>query len=331
MEAIQTRAAPQCSHCGAQGVICQSQVKDPDGVIAESWNYRQCSNGDCGLVWLDPAPLASELWKDYGSYHTHTRSTQNRLSRALWSLCNRLLRWCLLPLWWFSGLQRQARQMRFLMLGSHRCGKLLDVGCGGGRYLHRMQRRGWQVEGIDFDAQATRRVSERYGIKTYTGDLHAAGLPDASLDAITMSHSIEHVVDPAATLTECWRILRPGGSLIILTPNVESRAAQSFGEFWRGWEPPRHLHLFSVQSMRQFLSAAGFRVQEVRSSADASAVVYRVSATLRATHHGQKDSFLKRLKLIRWSYMQELRDFRDQKAGRHVAQDLLAIAIKPGV
>lgn len=323
---IMTREVTDCIHCGNVGTICQMKVFDPDGIIPKPWSYRKCGNPDCGLVWLDPAPLPTELWKAYTSYHTHTQVLTNKTTKTLLSLCNRLVRGLLLPLWLVNGLQREVQQMRLLMLGDYPRGKLLDIGCGGGRYLYRMQRHGWQVEGIDFDAQATRRVSERYGIKTYTGDLLAASLPEASFDAITMSHAIEHLVDPAAILRECLRILKPGGKLILVTPNIDSNAAALFGAFWRGWEPPRHLYLFSVSTLQLFLLEAGFAVQEARTTAAASAIIYRVSRTLQQSN---SINLWFQLKLIPWSYLQELRDFKAQRAGKHVAQNVLTIAIKP--
>ena len=328
MDRIITRPVPACILCGTAGKIREAQVFDPDGAIPDPWSYRQCGNGDCGLVWLDPAPLETELWKAYTSYHTHTKTRQNKLSKALLSLLNRLVRLLFFPIWLVNGLLRETRQMRLLMLGNDPAGKLLDVGCGGGRYLHRMQRRGWNVEGIDFDAQATQRVTERYGIKTYTGDLLAAGLPEASFDAITMSHTIEHLVDPAATLNECLRLLKPGGKLIVVTPNVNSNAAALFGPFWRGWEPPRHLHLFSVSTLKRILSEAGFAVQDAYASAAASAIIYRVSATNQRKHAGT-NSLLFQFGLVLWSYYHELRDFKAQKQELPVAQNLVAIAVKP--
>jgi len=182
------------------------------------------------------------------------------------------------------------------------------------------------TSGIDFDEQATRRVRVRYGIDTHTGDLIDARLPTASFDAITMSHSIEHLTDPAATLRECLRLLRPGGHLVVVTPNVESRAAKLFGPCWRGWEPPRHLFLFSTGTLRQFLLDAGFVVDEARSCAAASAIVYRVSRILQ--ENGSASTWF-RLKLIPWAYAREMEDFKAQRKGRQVAQNVLAIATKP--
>lgn len=329
MEKIITREVPKCIHCGSSGTIRLTQVYDPDGNIPDPWSYRQCSNRACNLIWLDPAPLESELWKAYTTYHTHAAQRISGVAKALLSLFNRLVRWALLPLWMVNGMQRETQQMRFMMLGEAASGKLLDVGCGGGRFLHRMQRLGWEVEGIDFDEQATRRVSKKYGIKTYTGDLAAAQIPDASFSVVTLSHTIEHLVDPEATLRECLRILRPGGRVVLVTPNPESNAANLFGSFWRGWEPPRHLHLFPLDTLAHFLARAGFAVEEARTSAVTSAIIYRVSAANQRKHEGKPDSFLFKLRLVLWSYYRELCDYREQQAGKHTAQNLLVIGRKP--
>jgi SAM-dependent methyltransferase len=88
--------------------------------------------------------------------------------------------------------------------------------------------------------------------------------PDASFDAVTLNHVIEHVPDPIQTLRECARILKKDGRLVILTPNSSSLGHRVFKQDWRGLEPPRHLHLFSMQSMRRTLELAGFRKVTLR-------------------------------------------------------------------
>jgi 2-polyprenyl-3-methyl-5-hydroxy-6-metoxy-1,4-benzoquinol methylase len=74
-----------------------------------------------------------------------------------------------------------------------------------------------------------------------------------------MNHVIEHVHDPVALMAECARILKPGGSLVIVTPNIESYGHRVFGAFWRGLEPPRHLHIFSLSALTRCAERAGFR------------------------------------------------------------------------
>lgn len=323
---IITSPIPGCFVCGSTGVFVQTGVLDPDGIISGEWAFRQCSNKECGQVWLDPAPLESELWKAYASYHTHTRQSANRLSKAMLSLAHRLIKLAMLPLWTINGLKREASHLRLMTLAHEPAGKLLDVGCGGGRFLNRMKRRGWQVEGIDFDGQAANRVATRYGITAHVGDLTQCALPADSFDAITLSQTIEHLYNPQATLNECLRLLKPGGLLVMTSPNVESIGAAEFGACWRGWEAPRHLHLFSVGSLRGLAQHSGFAVTEAQTYSAGSAVVYRVS---RSNQLRRKLSWLDELSLLFWGYRKELREHYAQRNHPHTGQNVLIRARKP--
>ena len=140
-------------------------------------------------------------------------------------------------------------------------GRLLDVGCGGGAMLRRMQGLGWNVEGVDFDGQAVRTARAK-GLKVHLGTIEEQTFPQESFDALTMSHVIEHVPDPRALLRECYRILKPSGRAVVVTPNARSWGHRLYAANWRGLEPPRHLHIFAVGSLKAAIRAAGF--QKVR-------------------------------------------------------------------
>ena len=101
-------------------------------------------------------------------------------------------------------------------------GRLLDVGCGNGQRLSQLQTLGWDVEGQEIDPKAVMNAQRNYGIKIHLGNLHDIAFSSSTFDAIIMGHVIEHLIDPLAILTECHRILKPGGILVITTPNVES-------------------------------------------------------------------------------------------------------------
>jgi len=325
MAIITSNPRPSCDLCGSVGKVVQTGITDPDGNLVGTWSFQRCSNPGCGVCWLDPAPPPDELWKAYATYHTHTRKPGSRIAKATLSFAHRLIKLGLLPLWVSTGLKREADYLRYMTLNSEPAGKLLDVGCGGGRLLKRMKKCGWQVEGTDFDAQATQRVTARYGIRTHVGDLPQCQLPANSFDAITMSQTIEHLYDPAATLHECLRILKPGGLLVMTTPNVDSLGANEFGAFWRGWEAPRHLHLFSVESLRRLTQQAGFEVIEARTYSAGAAVVYRVSRT---NQRARKLSWPDELGLLFWGYRKEWHEYRTQKSHPQSGQNVLIRARK---
>lgn len=313
-----------CDLCGSAGEVAQAGVRDPDGQLDGTWSFRRCHA--CGVYWLDPAPRPDEMWKAYTAYHTHTGKKQSKLGRSLLSLAHRFIRLAFLPAAISSGLKDEADDLRYMMLGNEKPGRLLDVGCGGGRLLRRMQKRGWQVAGTDFDEQAANKVTRRYGIETHVGDLPQCKLPAESFDAITLSQAIEHLYEPQATLRECLRLLRPGGLLVMTTPNADSLGATQFGAAWRGWEAPRHLHLFTVESLRNLTQQAGFDIVEARTCSAGSAVVYRVS---REIAKGGAGPWLRQLSTLVWSYGRELHEQRAQQDRPNTGQNLLVIARKP--
>ena len=142
-------------------------------------------------------------------------------------------------------------------------GRLLDVGCGSGLWLLLVAQLGWQVEGIDFDEKSV-SLARQQGLLVHLGSLEQQNFPSESFDALALSHVIEHVPDPVRTLAECARILKPGGQLVLYTPNASSLGHRLFKQNWRGLEPPRHLHLFGPASMRTLMGRAGFGHVSIR-------------------------------------------------------------------
>jgi len=120
-----------------------------------------------------------------------------------------------------------------------------------------MKKLGWQVEGVDFDPKAV-QVARSNGLDVYAGSLEEQGLPSNTYDAIVMAHVIEHVHNPVQLLTECYRILKPVGKLIVITPNADGMGHAVFGRKWRGLEPPRHLHIFNPASLSALVKLSGF-------------------------------------------------------------------------
>jgi SAM-dependent methyltransferase len=122
------------------------------------------------------------------------------------------------------------------------------------------------VLGVEPDPGAVKVATGVRGLDVRLGTLEAQRFAAERFDAVTSSHVIEHVHDPMGFLRECARVTRPGGQIVVVTPNTESLGRRRLGARWLGLDPPRHLHLFSCAALRQLAMRAGLRVVSVRSS-----------------------------------------------------------------
>jgi len=143
-------------------------------------------------------------------------------------------------------------------------GQLLDLGCGNGAFLLRARSAGWIITGVDFDAKAVEAAC-RQGLDVRLGGVESVNPAIEQFDVITLSHVIEHMHQPVEVLQACFNLLKPGGFLWIETPNIASTGHKLYDVAWRGLEPPRHLVLFTLASMRNALNAAGFTKVKVQS------------------------------------------------------------------
>jgi SAM-dependent methyltransferase len=140
--------------------------------------------------------------------------------------------------------------------------------------------------GIDFDANATESGHKKYGLDLIAGDFQTADFDSGGFDAVTLSHVIEHVPDPVACLDKCRQILKPGGRVVLLTPNFLSLGHHRFGRDWRGLEPPRHLHIFSPDALAECARRAGLTVVRSGSTAVNADYLAKTSLAIRRSSNG---------------------------------------------
>lgn len=144
-------------------------------------------------------------------------------------------------------------------------GKLLDVGCGNGRYLDGMKKLGWQTQGVEFNASAV-EVCKLSGLTVHHGDLFSAHFDSNSFDVINVSHVIEHVPNPVAFFTELARVLKQNGTLVIKTPNSLALGRKLFNTNWYANDVPRHLYLFSHKNLSVLANKCGLKLQQFKTS-----------------------------------------------------------------
>ena len=137
-------------------------------------------------------------------------------------------------------------------------GRMLDVGCGNGRFLTGMRSLGWSVAGVEF-SEAGVKAARLSDLPVHHGDLASARFPDDSFDLITARHVIEHIPEQHLFMAELVRILRPGGRLVIETPCSTALGRQWFGTRWYANDIPRHLLLLSPANLERPGACHGLR------------------------------------------------------------------------
>lgn len=215
---------------------------------------------ECGLVRTEPQPedmAAFYPTDDYYSYAPPREPSSLALARVrtAYGLEVNGDRRVLARLW-------RARLLPGLPPGPP--GDVLDVGCGSGETLLVLQQAGWRCQGIDISesAVAAARAAGLDGVRS--GDLLEAGYEAKQFDAVRFWHSLEHMRSPRAQLDEARRILRPGGSITIGVPNIESLLSRTLRERSFYLDVPRHLWHFDPRTLSRLVASSGFSVQSAK-------------------------------------------------------------------
>jgi len=162
---ILTRPVPQCPFCRSPGELIYEGMTDRSYAAPGVWNLRRCERDTCGLVWLDPQPIPQDIGKAYEGYYTHGQPEPGPsfLRDACWAVWHSYLgrrfgytqgvgpKWrrILAPLARLHPGGRDELDAAAMYLSAPpRPARVLDVGCGSGVLLARMQSLGWQVEGV---------------------------------------------------------------------------------------------------------------------------------------------------------------------------------------
>ncbi len=196
------------------------------------WPVVQCIR--CSLAYLNPRPTPDTI----GFYY---------------------------PRAYYEGRSPKTAHVRYeaqnAYLNKLHAGRLLDIGCANGDWISILSRRGWDVAGLEPSPHATNphRLDIRRG--RFPGSV---GFPDQSFDVITAWAVFEHLHDPLSAFLFASKLLRPGGTLIILVTNIRS----VFSRYSYQEDIPRHLYFFSERTLRAFGERTGLTLDCVNHPTD---------------------------------------------------------------
>jgi SAM-dependent methyltransferase len=230
---VTTLALEACPACGAR-----------DAEAAEL-GLRRCAA--CGTVYAqeyaDPGEVFVEGYFEGGAGSYGIDTAHPRFQSFMAQVCAR-------------------RCAFFEELGG--AGSLLDVGCGGGELLRAALARGWRAAGAEPMAQAAELARSRApGADIRVGLSSEVGFEERSFDVVCAFHVLEHMPDARAFLRELARFARPGGLVVVETPNYASLLRRRHGSNWIHLRPLEHLAHFSPQTMRGAFAGAGLDVVRI--------------------------------------------------------------------
>lgn len=233
--------SPPCPVCG--GTVYRPHLRLTDvvsGTTDDVFTLAQCDA--CGLLRTVPLPDDEVLARAYpADYAPFVRPGLSGRAKAF--------------------LERRVVRRLWNYLRPPR--RVLDLGCAGGDLMDAVRRAGNDdLLGIEPDAGAV-EIARSRGFEVIHGVIEDAALPAGSISTVLLDHVVEHLPQPDETLREINRVLIPGGALVLWLPNVDSWAAKTLRRYWMGYDVPRHLTTYSIETIRCQLAVTGFRVVRV--------------------------------------------------------------------
>jgi len=238
-------AAPATLAC----TVCGGQMR-PNGMLFDDrfgypGRYRMLACDACGHRTLDVHMDAQQIADLYTSYYPRSSSDVESWSPPCEESALRT---------WWRGLRASA--FRWVP----RNVRVLDIGCGFGESLGYHRERGCDAHGVEADANIL-RVAERHSLNVHHGLFDPRHYAPASFDMVTLDQVMEHLADPAQVLRGIRQVLKPGGLLVLSTPNADGWGARVFGRRWIHWHAPYHLQFFSKASLERVAEGANLVVE----------------------------------------------------------------------
>jgi SAM-dependent methyltransferase len=238
---------PTCPLCrNSDYIVLREDCQDLQCGCPGRWSLNECRH--CGLVYTAPPVQLNDLLHYYPASYTPYNPAGALRERKLGALLRKM---AMFPYRIRFGSPDWTEQP----FGR---GRLLDVGCGGGTFLHEASRQGWITFGIDVSDVAVKtaqRNAPSASVRIATLD---SLVPDESFEYINISHVLEHLHDPRRALLQCYAHLVPGGKLRIDVPNYGGFESRLFGRSWIGLDMPRHLVHFRAPVLQRLLQDVGF-------------------------------------------------------------------------
>jgi SAM-dependent methyltransferase len=234
-----------CYLCGSRASREFVHAEDDLGGTPGRFRFVRCLN--CGLAYQNPRVPLDRIGAYYDDTYIAHRKKRN------WGVLTPLFERAMHKL----DADKAAIVSRYIRLtpGS----EVLDVGCAVGTFLARLRAQyGARVTGVDFkDLSAADSMRD---VEFHCGLFYEADLAAHRFDLVTMWHFLEHDYDPMRSLATAHRVMKPGATLVIEVPRLDSRSFSWFGDRWPGLQAPQHTVLYDRNTLLRSVRACGFEV-----------------------------------------------------------------------
>lgn len=230
-----------CPWCGSDKAQIDLWLKD-EFLTKEDFHICECLN--CGLLYTMPRPDKEHIGDYYKSeeYYSHQENTKGFIPK----LYERVKKTNL----------KHKYQLATKGLG---VGKMLEIGCGVGDFLHTTEEHGWDCMGVEPSEEAKAIAANRTKAKIISSE-EMESLKDGSFDLITMWHVLEHVDDLSWELSQLQRLVKSNGRIVIAVPNYKSYDGQYYKELWAAYDVPRHLNHFNRTTLTKIFKTKGLEL-----------------------------------------------------------------------
>lgn len=239
-----------CNLCGSRDVVELYSATLPEDLSLKltkrfapadhlSGNDRIVRCRRCALAFSSPRMKPEYIWQGYSDAEDNRYATQGKDRLATFS--------------------RAVNKIESYV--GHK-GTMLDVGCAAGFFLKVAKDAGWDVQGIEPNKGLAAWGSTTYGVPIRTINFLEASLSKDYYDVVTFWDVLEHVTDPKAYLKEAFRVLKPGGYLIINFPDFGCPLARLAGKKW-WFLSPVHIYYFTRQTLGKFLTNERFTIEKM--------------------------------------------------------------------
>lgn len=234
----------KCPWCDSDKAQINLWLKD-EFLTKEDFHICECLN--CGLLYTMPRPDKDRIGAYYKSedYYSHKENTKGFVPKL------------------YERIKKNNLKNKYqLATKGLSVGKMLEIGCGVGDFLHTAEEHGWECIGVEPSEEAKAIATKRTKASILSSE-ELESLADEQFDLITMWHVLEHVDDLRWEMDQLQRLIKPHGRIVIAVPNYKSYDGQYYKEHWAAYDVPRHLNHFNRTVLTKMFKTKGLELKKM--------------------------------------------------------------------